>query len=148
MPVQDLPVQDLQDWGMVKGSIRVGRMVKPSTMLYLSTHFSFHCFVAAPVCEVHPDLVLLRTGKGYKLHSPSVRYLASLSIYMILPTQQSAELSLNQQLNMQDIPQRKSVGKSEPRLADRDADGEYMTALPDQPSTSKMDCLNQARSQE
>ncbi|XP_052301681.1 uncharacterized protein LOC112323509 isoform X2 [Populus trichocarpa] len=102
---------------MVKGSIRVGRMVKPSTMLYLSTHFSFHCFVAAPVCEVHPDLVLLRTGKGYKLHSPSVRYLASLSIYMILPTQQNA-------------------------------DGEYMTALPDQPSTSKMDCLNQARSQE
>ncbi|KAI5569282.1 hypothetical protein BDE02_12G068900 [Populus trichocarpa] len=97
---------------MVKGSIRVGRIVKPSTMLYLSTHFSFHCFVAAPVCEVHPDLVLLRTGKGYKLHSPS--------------------------LNMQDIPQRKSVGKSEPRLADRDADGEYMTALPDQPSTSKM----------
>ncbi|KAJ6977572.1 hypothetical protein NC653_029464 [Populus alba x Populus x berolinensis] len=39
---------------------------------------------------------------------------------------------------MQDIPQRKSVGKSKPRLADRDADGEYMTALPDQPSTSKM----------
>lgn len=39
---------------------------------------------------------------------------------------------------MQDIPQRKSVGKSEPRLADRDADGEYMTALPDQPSTSKI----------
>ncbi|KAL3575367.1 hypothetical protein D5086_023468 [Populus alba] len=72
-------------------------MVKPSTMLYLSTHFSFHSFVAAPVCEVHPDL-----------------------------------------LNMQDIPQRKSVGKSKPRLADRDADGEYMTALPDQPSTSKM----------
>ncbi|KAJ6882330.1 hypothetical protein NC651_028813 [Populus alba x Populus x berolinensis] len=70
-------------------------MVKPSTMLYLSTHFSFHSFVAAPVCEVHPDLVLLRTGKVYKLHSPSVRYLASLSTYMILPTQQRAEISLN-----------------------------------------------------
>ncbi|CAN1347895.1 hypothetical protein LINPERPRIM_LOCUS41275 [Linum perenne] len=81
---------DLWDWTMVTDSKEdgksnlarlVGRLVKPTAKLHPSVHTSGGRFRTAPICEVHLDLVQVKTGQIYKLHNPSSRYLASLSTY-------------------------------------------------------------------
>lgn len=86
----DYPVVDLWDWSMVtetkksrkrKISRLVGRLIKRSSKLHPSMPSSGRVLKTAPICEVHLDLVRVRSGRVYKLRSPKVAYLASLSSY-------------------------------------------------------------------
>ncbi|XP_052176332.1 uncharacterized protein LOC127790734 isoform X2 [Diospyros lotus] len=79
----DFQVVDLWDWRVVTGTKKdgkgqavrlVGRLVRQSTRLHPAMPLGGGLLKTAPICEVHLDLV-------YKLRSPSVRYLASLSTY-------------------------------------------------------------------
>ncbi|KAI3773596.1 hypothetical protein L1987_48126 [Smallanthus sonchifolius] len=88
--VPDYPVVDLWDWSMVKETKRsrkrcicrlVGRLVKRATKLHPSMPSSGRVLKTAPICEVHLDLVKVRSGRVYKLRSPKSAYLASLSSY-------------------------------------------------------------------
>ncbi|KAL8252141.1 hypothetical protein R6Q59_035834 [Mikania micrantha] len=89
-PVPDYPVVDLWDWSMVKVTRRsrkhpicrlVGRLVKRATKLHPSMPSNGRVLKTAPICEVHLDLVRVRSGRVYKLRSPKASYLASLSSY-------------------------------------------------------------------
>lgn len=145
-PVPDFHAVDLWDWEMVKGSRKVGKgqearlagqLVKRSAKSHPSMPSSCSRFRTAPICEVHLDLVRVRTGQVYKLHSPSTRYLASMSTYdSSNPTKgwDFPELSIT----MQDSPLIKSCGKGESRSADGDADSKCTTVLSNQLSASKM----------
>lgn len=145
-PVPDFHAVDLWDWEMVKGSRKVGKgqearlagqLVKRSAKSHPSMPSSCVRFRTAPICEVHLDLVRVRTGQVYKLHSPSTRYLASMSTYdSSNPTKgwDFPELSIT----MQDSPLIKSSGKGESRSADGDADSKCTTVLSNQLSASKM----------
>lgn len=145
-PVPDFHAVDLWDWEMVKGSRKVGKgqearlagqLVKRSAKSHPSMPSSCIRFRTAPICEVHLDLVRVRTGQVYKLHSPSTRYLASMSTYdSSNPTKgwDFPELSIT----MQDSPLIKSSGKGESRSADGDADSKCTTVLSNQLSASKM----------
>ncbi|XP_023765053.1 uncharacterized protein LOC111913565 isoform X1 [Lactuca sativa] len=86
----DCPVVDLWDWSMVmstkkngKGRVcrLVGRLIKKSTKLHPSMPSSRPLLKTAPICEAHLDLVRVRSGRVYKLRSPKVAYLATLSSY-------------------------------------------------------------------
>ncbi|KAK8655918.1 hypothetical protein V6N13_108482 [Hibiscus sabdariffa] len=86
----EFPVVDLWDWSMVtrpkedgKNQVArlIGRLVKPSAKVHPSVPSGGGLFKTAPICEVHLDLVRVRTGQVYKLRTPSPRYLASLSTY-------------------------------------------------------------------
>lgn len=88
--VPDYPVVDLWDWSMVKETKRirkrrirrlVGRLVKRTTKLHPSMPSSGRVLKTAPICEVHLDLVRVRSGRVYKLRTPKAAYLASLSSY-------------------------------------------------------------------
>lgn len=90
--IPDYPVVDLWDWSMVtetkknrKRRIRicrlVGRLVKRSSKLHPSVPTSGRVLKTAPICEVHLNLVRVRSGRVYKLRSPKATYLASLSSY-------------------------------------------------------------------
>ncbi|XP_025014222.1 uncharacterized protein LOC8278316 isoform X2 [Ricinus communis] len=126
-PLEDFHAVDLWDWAMVTGSRKdgkdhttrlVGRLVKRSAKLHPSMPSS-GLFRTAPICEAHLDLVRVRTGLVYKLHTPSARYLASLSSYdSSNPTIDWGfpELSTNGQA----ISTTKFYGKREPKLADED----------------------------
>ncbi|XP_043725062.1 RNA-binding protein 5 isoform X1 [Telopea speciosissima] len=81
---------DLWDWAMVKETVRkkkhqvarlVGRLVKPSMKLHPSLPSSGGILKTSAICEVHFDLVRVASGEVYRLRSPSMRYLASLSTY-------------------------------------------------------------------
>eukprot|EP00258_Populus_trichocarpa_P034021 XP_024450040.1 uncharacterized protein LOC7480612 [Populus trichocarpa] len=145
-PVPDFHAVDLWDWEMVKCSRKVGKgqearlagqLVKRSAKSHPSMPSSCVRFRTAPICEVHLDLVRVRTGQVYKLHSPSTRYLASMSTYdSSNPTKgwDFPELSIT----MQDSPLIKSSGKGESRSADGDADSKCTTVLSNQLSASKM----------
>ncbi|KAJ6955897.1 LOW QUALITY PROTEIN: hypothetical protein NC652_007104 [Populus alba x Populus x berolinensis] len=145
-PVPDFHAVDLWDWEMVRGSRKLGKgqearlagqLVKRSAKSHPSMPSSCSRFRTAPICEVHLDLVRVRTGQVYKLHSPSTRYLASMSTYdSSNPTKgwDFPELSIT----MQDSPLIKSCGKGESRSADGDADSKCTTVLSNQLSASKM----------
>lgn len=88
--VPNQPIVDLWDWAMVTGTKKggkrricrlVGRLVRRSTKLHPSMPSSGRILKTAPICEVHLDLVRVRSGRVYKLRSPKVAYLASLSSY-------------------------------------------------------------------
>ncbi|XVF09332.1 hypothetical protein REPUB_Repub07fG0083500 [Reevesia pubescens] len=88
--VPEFPVVDLWDWIMVarprkdgKGQVArlIGRLVKPSAKVHPSMPSGGGLLKTAPICEVHLDLVRVRTGQAYRLRSPNQRYLASLSTY-------------------------------------------------------------------
>ncbi|KAJ9559521.1 hypothetical protein OSB04_004681 [Centaurea solstitialis] len=89
--VPDQPIVDLWDWAMIKTGTRkgrkrrvrrlVGRLVRRSTKLHPSMPSSGRVLKTAPICEVHLDLVRVRSGRVYKLRSPKVSYLASLPFY-------------------------------------------------------------------
>ncbi|KAL4559733.1 hypothetical protein LXL04_031878 [Taraxacum kok-saghyz] len=92
-PVPDFPVVDLWDWSMVittektkKNKKRrvcrlVGRLIKKSTKLHPSMPSTARFLKTAPICETHVDLVRVKSGRVYKLRSPKVAYLATLSCY-------------------------------------------------------------------
>ncbi|GJY96138.1 D111/G-patch domain-containing protein [Tanacetum coccineum] len=86
----DYPVVDLWDWSMVTETKKsrkrkicrlVGRLIKRSSKLHPSMPSSGRVLKTAPICEAHLDLVRVRSGRVYKLRSPKVAYLASLSSY-------------------------------------------------------------------
>ncbi|KAL7098440.1 hypothetical protein ACP275_09G018100 [Erythranthe tilingii] len=86
----DLQTVDLWDWGLVKGTKKdgqseiarlVGKLRKPSTKLHPSVSSGGGIFKTAPVCEVHLDMVRVKSGRIYRLKNPSRQYLASLSVY-------------------------------------------------------------------
>lgn len=86
----DYPVVDLWDWSMVTETKKsrkrkicrlVGRLIKRSSKLHPSMPSGGRVLKTAPICEVHLDLVRVRSGRVYKLRSPKVAYLASLSSY-------------------------------------------------------------------
>ncbi|KVH98197.1 G-patch domain-containing protein, partial [Cynara cardunculus var. scolymus] len=88
--VPDQPIMDLWDWAMITGTKKrgkrricrlVGRLVRRSTKLHPSMPSSGRVLKTAPICEVLLDLVRVRSGRVYKLRSPKVAYLASLSSY-------------------------------------------------------------------
>ncbi|KAF5730873.1 hypothetical protein HS088_TW19G00475 [Tripterygium wilfordii] len=88
--VPNFPVVDLWDWEMVtaskkdgKGKVAklVGRLVRRSAKLHPSMPSGGRLLKTAPICEVHLDLVRVTTGQVYRLRSPSVKYLASVSTY-------------------------------------------------------------------
>lgn len=89
--VPDYPVVDLWDWSMVKEKTKkskkhricrlLGRLVKRSAKLHPSMPSSGRVLKTAPICEAHLDLVRVKSGRVYKLRSPKVAYLASLSSY-------------------------------------------------------------------
>ncbi|XP_022135060.1 uncharacterized protein LOC111007141 isoform X2 [Momordica charantia] len=85
-----LSVVDLWEWSTVsesrpggKGKVTrlVGRLVRKSAKLHPSVSSNGTLLKTAPISEVHLDLVRVATGKIYKLHSPSKRYLASMSSF-------------------------------------------------------------------
>ncbi|KAB2041299.1 hypothetical protein ES319_D02G138800v1 [Gossypium barbadense] len=89
-PLLEFPVVDLWDWSMVtkpkedgkKQVARlIGRLVKRSAKVHPSVPLGGGLLKTAPICEVHLDLVRVRTGQVYKLRTPCPRYLASLSTY-------------------------------------------------------------------
>ncbi|EYU22163.1 hypothetical protein MIMGU_mgv1a011752mg [Erythranthe guttata] len=86
----DLQTVDLWDWGLVKGTKKdgqseiarlVGKLRKPSTKLHPSVSSGGGIFKTAPICEVHLDMVRVKSGRIYRLKNPSRQYLASLSVY-------------------------------------------------------------------
>ncbi|EOY20866.1 hypothetical protein QUC31_007067 [Theobroma cacao] len=89
-PVLEVPVVDLWDWVMMTGPRKdgkgqvarlIGRLVKRSAKVHPSMPSGGGLLKTAPICEVHLDLVRVRTGQVYKLRSPNPRYLASLPTY-------------------------------------------------------------------
>lgn len=73
-PVPDFHAVDLWDWEMVKGSRKVGKgqearlagqLVKRSAKSHPSMPSSCIRFRTAPICEVHLDLVRVRTGSDF-----------------------------------------------------------------------------------
>ncbi|CAK8566737.1 unnamed protein product [Lathyrus sativus] len=88
--VLEFPVADLWDWEMVRASKKdgkdrvaklVGKLVKQSAKRHPSISSGEKKFKSAPICEVHLDLVRVKTGQVYRLRNPSARYVASLSSY-------------------------------------------------------------------
>ncbi|XP_061362951.1 uncharacterized protein LOC133306644 isoform X2 [Gastrolobium bilobum] len=88
--VSEFPIMDLWDWEMVRGSKKDGkdnaaRLVGRPVKQYAKRHPSIaSCggkLRSAPICEVHLNLVLVKTGLVYKLRNPSARYVSSLSTY-------------------------------------------------------------------
>ncbi|KAG8638779.1 hypothetical protein MANES_14G062600v8 [Manihot esculenta] len=144
-PLQDFHAVDLWDWAKITVSRRdgksqtfrlVGRLVKQSAKLHPSMPSSGNLYRTAPICEAHLDLVRARTGQVYKLHSPSARYLASLSSYdSSNPTKDWGVPELS--MNIPHIPLTKSSGKSKPKLADKGTDCKGMFISSSQHSISK-----------
>ncbi|CAI8597623.1 unnamed protein product [Vicia faba] len=88
--VLEFPVVDLWDWEMIRTSKKdgkdrtaklVGKLVKRSAKRHPSISSSEKKFKSAPICEVHLDLVRVKTGQVYRLRNPSARYVTSLSSY-------------------------------------------------------------------
>lgn len=119
--VPGCPVVDLWDWAMVKETNKkrkrricrlVGRLVKRSTKLHPSMPASGRVLKTAPICEVHLDLVRVRSGKVYKLRTPKAAYLASLSSYdSSNPTKdwRFPELSMEKEIGPQIEPKREGA---------------------------------------
>ncbi|KAJ8753625.1 hypothetical protein K2173_022866 [Erythroxylum novogranatense] len=137
--LQNFPAVDLWDWEMVSENIKggkdkmsklVGRLVKQSARLHPSVASGGGLLRTAPICEVHLDLVRVKTGQVYKLHNPSARYLASLSTYdSSNPTKDWGFPIMS--IGMQGVPHVKPNGASEPRSTVQDP------RLSNQLSTSK-----------
>ena len=72
----EFPVVDLWDWEMVRASKKdekgrvvklVGRLVKQSAKRHPSISSGEKKFKSAPICEVHLDLVRVKTGLHFTL---------------------------------------------------------------------------------
>ncbi|XP_074316825.1 uncharacterized protein LOC141653083 [Silene latifolia] len=73
--------QEIQKDGNDQVARLLGSLVKPSSSLHPSITSHARRFKTAPICRVHLDLVQVRSGQVYKLRSPNVGYLATLSSY-------------------------------------------------------------------
>ncbi|KAL8140823.1 LOW QUALITY PROTEIN: hypothetical protein V2J09_006844 [Rumex salicifolius] len=79
---------DIWDWGVIREPEKeipvarlVGRLVKPSAKLHPSMPSGGGWLRTAPICEVHLDLVRVKTGQVYRLRSPSAGHLTTVSSY-------------------------------------------------------------------
>ncbi|PQP99542.1 uncharacterized protein Pyn_14533 [Prunus yedoensis var. nudiflora] len=130
----------LWDWEIItkprkdgKGEVArlVGRLVRRSAKLHPSMPSGGVLLKTAPIREVHLDLVRVITGQVYKLRSPSIRYLSSLSTYdSSNPTKDWGfpELSVNTQI----LALSKSSANSESITADGVAVSKDSSLLPGQ----------------
>ncbi|XP_062116181.1 uncharacterized protein LOC133830264 isoform X2 [Humulus lupulus] len=124
--IPEVPAVDLWDWSMVKGSRKdgkgeisrlVGRLMKRSAKLHPSVPTGGGLLKTAPICEVHLDLVRVKTGQIYKLRNPNAKFLGSLSTFdSSNPTKDWGfpELSFQEQ----PLPYSKSREKIESKSAD------------------------------
>ncbi|GAB2221230.1 hypothetical protein Droror1_Dr00012402 [Drosera rotundifolia] len=89
-PLPESQVVKLWDWALIRERKRdgksevirlVGQVVEPSTKLHPSMSSSGVHLKTAPICEVNLDLVRVKSGKVYKLRSPSAGYISTLSSY-------------------------------------------------------------------
>ncbi|KAL5577686.1 hypothetical protein UlMin_019385 [Ulmus minor] len=120
-PIPRVPVTDLWDWALLKGSKKdgkgegtrlVSRLMRKSAKLHPSMPSSGCLLRTAPIWQI------------YKLQSPSARFLASLSVYdSSNPTKDWGfpELSLGRQL----LPLSKSSRKSESETVDESREYAY-----------------------
>ncbi|XP_078174807.1 D111/G-patch domain-containing protein isoform X3 [Carex rostrata] len=82
---------DLWDWELLEETSHkghhskitrlMGRLVGQSSSLHPSLPSSGGTVKTTAICQVHLDLVLVASGKVYRLRTPSKRYLATLSEY-------------------------------------------------------------------
>ncbi|KAF5207935.1 G-patch domain-containing protein [Thalictrum thalictroides] len=87
---------DLWDWEMTTKTVLkktrrkkktcqiarlTGRLVQPSTKLHPSMPYGGRLVKTAIICEANLDLVRVSSGKVYRLKTPSLKYLSSLSTY-------------------------------------------------------------------
>uniref|UniRef100_A0A803QYT4 G-patch domain-containing protein n=1 Tax=Cannabis sativa TaxID=3483 RepID=A0A803QYT4_CANSA len=124
--IPEVPAVDLWDWSMVRGSRKdgkgeisrlVGRLMKRSAKLHPSMPTGGGLLKTAPICEVHLDLVRVKTGQIYKLRNPSAKFLGSLLTFdSSNPTKDWGfpELSFQEQPR----PYSKSTEKIESKTAD------------------------------
>ncbi|XP_020589576.1 uncharacterized protein LOC110030922 isoform X4 [Phalaenopsis equestris] len=87
----DLPpffVVDLWDWEMIMETVKnsyvsrlMGRVTKRSSKLHPSIPANGSLLKTAAIREVHLDFVRVESGRVYRLRSPSIKYLVSLSTY-------------------------------------------------------------------
>lgn len=144
-PIPEFPVVDLWDWALVTGSRKdgkgdvvrlVGRLVRKSVKLHPSMPSGGGLLKTAPICEVHLDLVRVTSGQVYKLRTPNVRYLASLSTYdSSNPTKEWGfpELSVERH----SLPLSKSSGKHVSKTASGVSISKDLSMLPDNISASE-----------
>lgn len=130
-PIPEVPTVDLWDWSMVQGSRKdgkgetaklVGRLMRKSAKLHPSMPSGGGLLRTAPICEVHHNLVRVKSGQIYRLQNPSARFLASLSAYdSSNPTKDWGfpELSFHEQ----SLPLSKSRGKADSKTACEDLVG-------------------------
>ncbi|KAE8676152.1 galactinol--sucrose galactosyltransferase-like [Hibiscus syriacus] len=142
-PVPEFPVVELWDWSMVtrpkqdgKNQVArlIGRLVKPSAKVHPSVPSGGGLLKTAPICEVHLDLVRVRTGQVYRLRTPSPRYLASLSTYdSSVPTKDWGfpDLLVNKKASLQFKSRQKHKSEVTEEKGFKD-----FSILSDQPSTS------------
>lgn len=81
-------VVDLWDWEMFKETTKknhvarlIGRLSKRSSKPHPSMPANGRLLKTAAVREVHLDLVRVASGRVYRLRSPNIKYLVSLSTY-------------------------------------------------------------------
>lgn len=82
------PAVDLWDWEMIMENINhnhvarlIGRVTKRSSKLHPSIPGCGGLLKTAAIRDVHLDFVRVTSGKVYRLRSPSMKYLVSLSTY-------------------------------------------------------------------
>ncbi|KAL9252949.1 SUPPRESSOR OF ABI3-5-like protein [Drosera capensis] len=89
-PLPEFQVLNLWDWALIRERKRdgksevirlVGQLLEPSTKLHPSMSSGGGRLKTAPICEVNLDLVRVKSGKVYKLRSPSMGYISTLSSY-------------------------------------------------------------------
>ncbi|XP_059443074.1 uncharacterized protein LOC132175221 [Corylus avellana] len=144
-PMPEFPIVDLWDWALVTGSRKdgkgdtvrlVGRLVRKSVKLHPSMPSGGGLLKTAPICEVHLDLVRVTSGQVYKLRTPNVGYLASLSTYdSSNPTKDWGfpELSVDRH----SLPLSKSSGKHVSKTASGVTVSKDLSMLPDNLSASE-----------
>ncbi|KAJ1378190.1 G-patch domain [Sesbania bispinosa] len=142
--VSESPIVDLWDWEMVRGSRKdgkdkaarlVGRLVKQSAKCHPSIPCGGGKVRSAPICEVHLDLVRVKTGQVYKLRNPSARYVASLSTYdSANPTKDWDFPQLSSNRNTAHVSK---SGESTASASDEIPVEKDLSMLPSQPSASK-----------
>ncbi|KAK2388847.1 D111/G-patch domain-containing protein [Trifolium repens] len=142
--VFEFPVVDLWDWEMVRASKKdgkdkvarlVGRLVKQSAKRHPSISSGEKKFRSASICEVHLDLVRVKTGQVYRLRNPSAKYVASLSSYDSAdPTKDWDFPQLSSNTNSVHVSK---SGESIPSTSDQVHTEKELSMLPSQLSASK-----------
>lgn len=153
--VLEFPVVDLWDWEMVRASKKdgkdrvarlVGRLVKQSAKRHPSISSVEKKFRSAPICEVHLNLVRVKTGQVYRLRNPSARYVASLSSYDSAdPTKDWDFPQLSSNINSNHVSK---SSQSTPSTSTEIPTAKDLPTLPSQLSVSKIKCQYRDRAAE